>query len=46
MRTANPGVLEEAEKRFTKAVDNFFDVILDVAVVGSDQLLKVCCSFH
>ncbi|CDS42524.1 dedicator of cytokinesis protein 1 [Echinococcus multilocularis] len=40
MRTENPGMLEKAEKRFTNAVDNFFDVILDVAVVDSDQLLK------
>ncbi|VDM33755.1 unnamed protein product [Hydatigera taeniaeformis] len=40
LKTENPGMLEEAEKRFTAAVDNFFDVILDVAVVGSDQLLK------
>ncbi|KAL5966603.1 Dedicator of cytokinesi protein 1 [Taenia solium] len=40
MRMGNFGMFEEAEKRFTNAVDSFFDVILDIAVVGSDQLLK------
>ncbi|VDK39284.1 unnamed protein product [Taenia asiatica] len=40
MRMGNFGMFEEAEKRFTNAVDNFFDVILDIAVEGSDQLLK------
>ncbi|KAL5110864.1 Dedicator of cytokinesi protein 5 [Taenia crassiceps] len=40
MGIENPGMLEEAEKRFTNAVDNFFDVVLEVAIVGSDQLLK------
>ena len=41
METDSPEMHENAEKQFVNIVDNFFEIILNVAAFGSDQLLKV-----